>query len=305
MRFDPQAIINSRLGVGLALGMARSLPPWAGHRIARVAADVVASQKAWGLVQAVRENQWVVHGGNLNSSELDRTVQETFRNTARCIYDLYHFIHDQDRLLEMIEFDSISLDIIQRSQKRETGLIIVGVHSCSFDIVMQAASLRGLDALVITLPQLNPGYQWQTEMREKVGMEILPASVSTLHEAVHRLKNGGMVMTALDRPIQGLKHRPRFFGRPASLPVHYIQLALKANVPVRVASGLLRSDGSYSFLISEPIVMIPCPNRDEEIVSNAERALKVAEQMICRSPDQWAMFYPVWDNALEEVGRNP
>lgn len=303
MRLDPQAIINSRLGVGLALGMARSLPPWVGHRIARFAADLVASRKSWGLVQAVLANQWVVHGGNLNSSELDNIVQRIFRNTAYCIYDLYHFIHNQNHLLDMIEFDATSLDIIERSQKKETGLIIVGVHSCSFDIVMQAASLRGLESLVITLPQLNPGYQWQTEMRERVGMEILPASVSTLHEAVHRLRNGGMVLTALDRPIQGLKHRPKFFGRQASLPVHYIQLALKAEVPVRLASGLLLPDGSYSFLISESIEMVPYPDRDKEIISNAERALKVAEEMICRSPDQWAMFYPVWDNALEEVRR--
>lgn len=303
MRLNPQAIMNSRLGVGLALGMARSFPPWAGYRIAQFAADVVASRKSWGLVQAVRANQWAIHGGKLTETELNRAVRETFRNTAHCIYDLYHYIHDQNQLLEMIEFDATILGIIQRSKREDSGLIIVGVHSCGFDVVMQGASLRGLEALVITLPQLNPGYQWQTEMRERVGMEIQPASVSTLHEAVRRLRNGGTVLTGLDRPIQGLKYRPKFFGREASLPVHYIQLALKAKVPVRVATALLCPDGSYTFLISDPIDMLPYSDRDEEIMTNADRVLKVAEGMICRCPDQWAMFYPVWENALEEGSR--
>jgi lauroyl/myristoyl acyltransferase len=303
MRLNPQAIINSRLGVGLALSMARGFPPSAGYRIARLAADVVASQKSWGLVQAVRANQWIVNGGDLTEAELNQEVQMTFRNTAHCIYDLYHYIHNQTQLLDMIAFDSASLEIIQRSKMKESGLIIVGVHSSGFDVVMQGASLRGLEALVITLPQLNPGYQWQTEMRERVGMEIQPASVATLHEAVRRLRNGGVVLTGLDRPIEGLKHRPRFFGREASLPVHYIQLALKAEVPVRVATALLCPDGSYRFLISDAIDMLPYPDRDKEIVGNAERALKVAEGMICRAPSQWAMFYPVWETTLEELGR--
>lgn len=301
MRLDPQAIINSRLGVGLALGMARSLPPWAGYRIAQLAADAVARQKSWRLVQAVRANQWVVNGGNLTETELNGAVRETFRNTAHCIYDLYHYIHDRNQLLDMIAFDATGLEIIQRSRMKDSGLIIVGIHSSGFDVVMQGASLRGMDALVITLPQLNPGYQWQTEMRERVGMEIQPASVAALHEAVRRLRNGGTVLTGLDRPIQGLKHRPKFFGREASLPVHYIQLALKAHVPVRVATAFLCPDGSYTFSISDPIVMLPNPDRDEEIVVNAERVLKVAESMICRCPHQWSMFYPVWENALEEV----
>lgn len=306
MRIEPQAIINSRLGIGLALGLARSLPPRAGYRIAYAVAGWIARHKEWDIVQAVRANQWVIGGGKLSEEQLDRAVQETFRNTAHCIYDLYHYIHNQAALWDLIDFDPTSLEIIQKSQKRQEGYIIVGLHSCSFDLVMQAASLRGLRALVITLPQLTGGYQWQTEMRARAGMEIVPASVASLHEAVHRLHSGGTVLTALDRPLPGLKHRPRFFGRPARLPVHHVQLALKTKVPVVVVSGLLQPDGRYSFLVSDPLYMQTHPDRETEILINAEAALEIAEGIICRDPHQWAMFYPVWPEAQQEVsnGRN-
>ena len=294
MRIKPQAIINSRLGVGLALGLARGLPPRAGYRVAYAVASWIAGHKDWDIVQAVRANQCIVSGDSFSEEQLDRAVQETFRNTAHCIYDLYHYIHNDAALWDLIDFSPASLEIIQKSQNREEGLIVVGMHSCSFDIVMQAASLRGLQALVITLPQLTGGYQWQTEMRARAGMEIVPASVASLHEAVHRLRNGGTVLTGLDRPLPGLKHRPRFFGRPASLPVHHVQLALKTKVPLVVASGLLRPGGRYSFLVSDPLHMRTHRDRETEILINAEAALKVAEEMICQDPHQWAMFYPVW-----------
>jgi KDO2-lipid IV(A) lauroyltransferase len=301
MRITPQAIINSRLGIGLALGLARGLPPHAGYRVAYAVAGWIARQRDWDIVQAARANQWVVSGGSLSEEQLDRAVEETFRNTAHCIYDLYHNINNDAALWDQIDFGPAILEIIQKSQKREEGLIIVGMHSCSFDIVMQAAGLRGLQALVITLPQLTRGYRWQTEMRARVGLEIVPASVASLHEAVHRLRNGETVLTGLDRPLPGLKHRSRFFGRPALLPVHHIQLALKTKVPVVVASALLRPDGIYTFLVSDPLYMRNHSDRETEIRINSEAALKVAEEMICQDPHQWAMFHPVWPEALEEV----
>ncbi len=161
--------------------------------------------------------------------------------------------------------------------------------------------MHGLQALVITLPQLNGGYQWQMDMRASIGMDIRPASLGTLHEATQRLRAGETILTGLDRPFQGLKHKPRFFGRPASLPVHHIQLALKAEVPIVVASGVMREDGSYSFMVSDPITLHHHRDRETEIITNAEAVLKVAEEIICQAPQQWAMFYPVWKEAMEEV----
>jgi lauroyl/myristoyl acyltransferase len=301
MRLDPQAIINSRLGVGLALGLGRSVPPGAGYRLAEFVADLIADRDSWKMVQAVRANQWVVSGGKSSPEQLEHAIQATFRNTGRCIYDLYHYIHDAAALHDLIEFDSNSLEFIERSRRKEGGLVLVGPHLGGFDLALQAASLRGLKVMAITLPDLKGGYQWQYDMRKRVGLEIKPPSVATLRHAIHRLQQGGTVLTALDRPFPGLKRQPKFFGRPAPLPIYYVRLALKAKVPVVVASCVMQPDGRYNFLISDAIHMKPHQDRDVEVMANAEAVLRVAEEIICQAPYQWAMFYPVWPDAVEET----
>jgi lauroyl/myristoyl acyltransferase len=301
MRLDPQAIINSRLGVGLALGLGRNIPPGAGYRLAEFVADTIADRADWKMVQAVRANQWVVSGGKLSPERLNHAVQATLRNTGHSIYDLYHYIHDVEALHGLIEFDPTSLRFIERSQREEDGLVLVGVHLCGFDLALQAASLHGLKAMAITLPDLNGGYQWQFEMRKRVGLEIEVASVATLHQAIHRLQEGGTVLTGLDRPFPGLKHQPRFFGRPASIPIHHVRLALKAKVPVVVGSCVLQPDGTYKFLISEDIHMETHPDKEVELLTNAETVLQAAEEIIFQAPHQWAMFYPVWPEVLEQI----
>ena len=132
-------------------------------------------------------------------------------------------------------------------------------------------------------------------------MEILPASPSSIRRAVAHLRRGGVVLTGMDRPVASRKYRPLFFGRPAPLPVHHISLALKTGVPVVVAATIIQPDRSYRFWISEPIEMVPLPDRQEEIVSNAERVLQVAEGYIRQSPQQWSMFFPVWPDVLDQV----
>jgi KDO2-lipid IV(A) lauroyltransferase len=97
------------------------------------------------------------------------------------------------------------------------------------------------------------------------------------------------------------KYCPRFFGRPASMPVLHILLALKTNAPVVVTAAIMRPDGIYQFFASDFIAMQPHSDRHTEILLNAERVLSVAEGFIRQAPQQWAMFYPVWPEALEEM----
>ena len=108
-------------------------------------------------------------------------------------------------------------------------------------------------------------------------------------------------MTGIDRPIADTRYRPRFFGRPASLPVVHVQLALKTNVPVYVVAAIMRPDHTYEIHTSEPIEMQRYKDRETELIENAETILKIAEDYIRMAPVQWSMFYPVWPEVENEV----
>ncbi len=298
---EARSIINSRYGLNIAYFIGRYLPNQLGRRIAVFAADRISARKDWKLVRAARLNQWVARGENLDQAELDEAVRENFRSTARSIFDLYHNINNLESFRKTIDVHPIAEQFLQRPEYSERGLVVAGLHMGSFDFIGQAAGIAGVKGFYLGLPTVNSGYQKQIEMRKERGMNIIPTNPATLKQAIKYLRAGGMILTGFDRPDDSYQDRPLFFGRPAALPIHHIFIALKAQVPMMIAAVLWRPDGKYHFLFSEPIEMLPHPNRRTEILQNAENILHIAEGFIRQDPSQWEMTFPVWPEVMSLV----
>ncbi|MEA3377030.1 MAG: lysophospholipid acyltransferase family protein [Chloroflexota bacterium] len=301
MALATQDVINSRLGVGFALGLGRLTPPRLGHRLSDLIADRVSARRGWNLVRAVRANQWVVGGANLSTDALDRTVRHTFHHTARCLYDYYHNLNDRSAMDSLVAFEPDVDRLLTAMSQRETTGILVGPHMSNFDFVARAIALKGVRLMALSFSQPGSGYRWQNQLRQECGIDVSPASMGSLLRATRRLRAGDAVITGLDRPLPGSRYQPRFFGRPAPLSAMHVFLALKTNVPVYVLAAVMRPDGIYQIKGSEAIHMVPRPDRHAQVVHNAERVLAVAEDFIRLAPYQWSMFYPVWPEALEEM----
>jgi lauroyl/myristoyl acyltransferase len=110
-----------------------------------------------------------------------------------------------------------------------------------------------------------------------------------------------MVLTGIDRPMDKPQIRPRFFSRPAALPIHHIFLASKACVPVVITAIYLQPDGKYHVFASDPIEMEPYPDATERTLQNAEKVLAIVETFIQKSPQQWSVPLPVWPEVMSEV----
>lgn len=301
MPIDPRYIINSRFGISLASLLGRTLSLESGYRVTSFIADRISARRSWGLVRAVRANQWVVSREQADKAALDLAVRDTFRYIARSVFDLYHYINDLEGLRKVVVFDQTVDEIVHRPAFMERGLIALGLHMSNFDIALQAGTLVGMKGLVLTIPDLHGGYRQQFEMRKKTGMNVLPASYSSIRKGIEHLQAGGLLITGMDRPDGISDHRPIFFGRPAALPIHPVYLAIRAKVPIVVIAMILQPDGKVNFLSSPPIEMEPCPDRRTQELRNAEAVLKVAEDFISQAPQQWAMTLPVWPEALAEM----
>ena len=301
MSLEIQQIINSNFGVSLVSALGRGIPPWLGHRLSDFVAERISARRNSKMVQAVRANQWVISGEKLEKAALDEAVRQTFRNAARSIFDLYHYIHDETATDRLIVIDQSIQQLFEHQEFGQRGLVVAGLHISSFDFVLQALHLRGIQPLVLTIPDPKGGRRVEFEMRKKTGMNLMPASVTTLRQAIKHLQQGGVVLTGIDRPIPDAKYHPRFFGRPASLPTHHIYLATRAQVPIMIMVTNLQPDGRYTVIRSNPIEMKPHPDRQVEIFENAERVLRIAETFIRKVPHQWTMSLPVWPEALEQV----
>jgi phosphatidylinositol dimannoside acyltransferase len=298
MRIDLQRVINNPFAVYLAFFLGRNLPLRIGYPLCSFVGDWIAKRRLSNLVQTVRINQWVVRGANLEKEALDSAVRETLRNNIRDLYHLYYYAERPGATQQLIRLNPLAQELIERPEFAGRGLVIAGLHLSGFDLILQSICRQGLKAMVLTIPDPQGGRLIEYEMRKKTGMNLSPASLSTLRQAVRYLEQGGIVLTGMDRPIPNPKVHPRFFGYPASLPTHHISLALQAHVPVIIMAALYQAGGKYHILSSDPIEMEGDPNRGKEVLRNAENVLKQAETFLGLAPQQWNMPLPVWPELL-------
>jgi lauroyl/myristoyl acyltransferase len=301
MAFTLQNLINSPYSVRLISIIGQVLPLRLGHTLADFIADLITSRRDSPLVRAVRLNQWIARGEMLDKVALDQAVRETFRNTARSLYNLYHYVNNTHLAERLVVFDPTFEQIATRLEFNERGLMAVGLHLSNFDLVMQWLCRQKFKPLALTIPNPQGGGRLEFEMRKKTGMNLLPASVSAYRQAARHLQKGGLVVTGIDRPVPDPPYHPLFFGRPSALPMHHIVLALKARVPVVIVVTSLLPDGKYHLMTSELIEMESHPNRDTETQQNAEKVLYIAERFIRLAPQQWSVSLPVWPQVLDLV----
>jgi KDO2-lipid IV(A) lauroyltransferase len=301
MKLDLQSLTTSQTGVALMLGIGRFIPPQIGYRVTDIIARWLASRRHNPMTIAVRANQWVVAADEVTPQQLDEMVLKTFRHHTRSLYMYYRHLFNPATSGDLIEFSPDLVELIQKTRDSQFPMIIVAIHMSNFDLVGYSAFKLGVKALALSLDNPKSGHRRQNEIRKGYGFDVVPASVSTIRLAEKRLREGGTVLTGIDRPLPQSKYYPKFFGRPATLPVMHIILSMRTNVPVFVVAPIMGPDGKFRVLASKPVSMEQHENRRTAITRNAEKVLSVAEGFIRQAPFQWVMFYPVWPGVIEQV----
>ena len=300
-RLNLQRFSNSRFAVSLMLTLSQLMPRWVGQQLVGLVARLIVCRRQRPMVQAIRANQWVLSGQKLTAPELDARACQVIQASGSALFDHYHNLRAPRSARRMVQFTPHMLDVIAERQQGQHGAVFVASHTGSFDLAGMALVQAGLKFLVLSFPQPPGGYQLQNELRRLSGIEIMPLNIEALQAARQRLQSGGTVLTGLDRPWPESTHHPRFFGRPTALPVAYIPLALRNKAPVYFVYCLSQPKGKYLLDCSEPIWLESYPDRDTEIIANAEKILRLAEEVLQAHPEQWAMTYPLWPESLDQI----
>jgi len=289
-----QTFLNSKLGVGLGFSILRSIPEPISLPVVIFFAKQLARMENLSLVQSVRKNQQVIHGGRLSSIDLHKIVTEVFVYAGRCLIDFYRTLKDPAALQKKVLKNEALERLIRLSRDKHFGAFLVVPHMSSFDLMLLAAAALGFEAKVLTFGKPTGGYKLQNDIRATTGLEIMPVNQDAHTKSIDVMQKGGFVLTAIDRPMSRQRRKLNFFDHPSPLPAGHIRMAIKANVPILVAAVHMNHDGLYQLSLSEPIPMVHMPEPAEEIRYNAEKILKIIEGYIRSHPSQWQMYYPVW-----------
>jgi len=296
-----QQFFNSSFGVNFGLALGRLTPPKEAYRLSAFGAKLLARREDSPMVKAVRANQHIIRGGTPTSEELDQAVAEVLIHAGRCFVDLYPNLQNPVGLKALSPLNPALENLIEQSHADTPGAFIVAPHLSNFDLVLLAAAYRGIKAQVLTYGNPSGGYKIQNDLRAETGLNITPVSTQVHRQAIENMRNGGFVVTAIDRPIRRKAQTMNFFGHPSPLPTGHIRMALEAEVPIIVVAAEMQDDKLYHVNISDPIELVRHTDLDEAMRINSEAVLKVIEGYIRKNPGQWLMYYPVWPNKMENA----
>lgn len=288
------SVANSRLGPWLAIFLASRLPRPQAQRLALWLADRVAADPSLPLVRAVRGNLAVVRGLPPDDPALDGYVAQLLRNAGIGYVDVFRGIaRGQSALLELCRLDPGFEAGLRGALDSGRGVVAVGAHMSSFDLFLLTILARGFRGLGLAFREIQGSYPVLNRLRREHGLEIMTVSVPALRAAIERLRQGGLVITGVDRPVPEGELLP-FFGRPARMPTGHARLALRTGA--LIAAGVCQSEGDGRYRIVGRIIdpQEMGLGRGGEIALT-QKVLSVLEGHIRERPEEWLMFFPVWE----------
>ena len=288
------SLATSRLGPMLVMFLCRVLPGSLLHRLGRWISGYVSRQHELPFVRALRVNMAVVLGLQEDHPDVDDAVRRLILNALLAYADFFRAVQaDPEEATAMCELDPSMMQTIEECRSADRGLILVGAHTCSFDILL--LGLKEVFPSVQILSNADPqgSSRVMNEIRREHGIEMTPISHRSLRQAVRRLRQGGVVAIAADVPVEG-GQKLVFFGHESHLPVGHARLAQSTGAQMLVGVSHRIGEGSYR----ADIALAPQPestgDRKQDVVRWAQDSLSMLEAFIRRWPEEWMMPVPVW-----------
>lgn len=296
------SVATSRLGPVLGAMIGRFLPTETSNWLVDQLAAWAAARPENHFVRAVRANQAVVRGVPFDAPELTDVVIRVFKNAAHGYLTFFRGLaRGRERLADKCTIDPAFLANLRAAREEGRGVFIVGPHMGNFDIGLVALQRHDFNPLVLSYRNPRGSYIVDNAIRQSYGVELTPISLGSLRTATQRLKEGGLVLTLVDRP-DSHGELLRFFGRTARLPTGHARMALRTDAYLQVGAALKQGAGHYRIVPGPRLKPEIQHGEEEETAARraAMEALKAMEPLIRSRPEEWLMFMPVWPEALQE-----
>lgn len=285
--------------VSLGKRLGKSLSHKGIHRLARVVAGVNNLLPNTSMHRAIKSNLRVVLGPNADPKVIKQKSKGTIRSLWHMHADYFYYYMHPEEGRGVLSFSPKMLEAIDDVKIRRIPTIMAGPHLGNFDLFGLSMAWKDVPMMALSVPNPIGAYNEQNKMRNEVGMNVVPIDMHSLRAGRKFLLEGNCLVTGIDRPVEDpadAKYRPKFFGKPASVPVFYTRFALEEGVRLRVGYVLRQADGKYRVDCTDPIPMQRYDDLQEVYEKNTGRVLQAVEEVIRQNAEQWLMLHPVWEN---------
>lgn len=293
-------VLNNKVVTQSGIRLAQAMSPGMGHALANMAAGIIAGIRPT-IYHTVQANLRHVLGHEVDPRQLADTTRAVFAYAARYNYEFFHAIeYDATQLAREVEVSPDIVRMVRDNMARGRGTLLLGTHTGNFNLGLLALSTYRVPIQGLSLANPTGGFEILNRIRARWGLELTPITPQSLRQAIRRLKAGGVVMTALDRPVPDDRHLVPFFDAPAYFAIGPVRLALMTGADV-ILGSCYESPGRGQVLQMQPIDIVASKDRQEAISVNALRLAQALEGFVRQYPDQWLMFHPFWPDEADEA----
>lgn len=230
------------------------------------------------------------------------------RERFRQLFSFATSIHDRIYLLagrsDLFQVTVAGEAQIRAAVARGGGVVLLGAHVGSFEIVRSVGALRA--GVSVTMAMYPDNARKLNAMLAAIDPPDPPECIAvgqldSMLRIRARLEQGALIGMLADRRFD--EHEPSislpFLGAPARFPLSPMRIAAALGAPVVFICGLYRGGNRYHVLF-ETLADFSTLARSERaatIEAGVRRYVELLEQCCRADPYNWYNFYDFWDEA--------
>lgn len=187
-------------------------------------------------------------------------------------------------------------DLLREALARGNGVVLALPHVGSWEWGGAYLGHIGLPMTAVA-ERLEPEelFEFFLEKRTSMGLGVIPLGPEAGTALTKHLKSGGLVGLLCDRDILGGGQPTTLFGHPVTVPKGPATLALRTGATLLAGVAYSGPHGHHIAHIEGPIDTTRVDGLRADVTRVTEQLTQIMEGLIARSPDQWHVFTPVYD----------
>ena len=228
-------------------------------------------------------------------------ARKAIRNAFKNYYDIVRLPHlkvaDVERMIASID----GLEHLESAYSQGRGVIVIGAHLGNFNLVAQLTVARGYRVVVVA-EDVKPEklFKYINHLRASLGLKFIKMGSSQVRTIYRSLRDGSVLLLAVDRNVTEAGVPVRLFDAVADLPGGPVELAMRLKVPLVPAVTYRLPNSKNVVIIRPPIELERTGDNDRDTETNLRKVAQVLEEFISKAPDQWVVLQKVWDRDYTE-----
>ena len=246
-------------------------------------------------------------GGTLNRRQLDAAARETFASYGRYWADTLRLPTVSPKEVAR-RFSADGIEHLDAAVAGDVGPILALPHLGSWEWAAAWLTRVKQYKVAAVVEQLEPPdlFEWFRELRESLGMNIIPLGAQAGPSVIRALNNREIVCLLSDRDIAGGGVEVEFFGERTTLPAGPATLSIRTGAPL-IPTAVYERPGSrlgmgraIHAVVEAPIDTTRTGRLRADVARITQELAYRLEALIKAEPTQWHLMSPNWPSDRQQ-----